>query len=511
MEQVRPEVLQRAVRFSRVLSLLAAVAVCAILTMTVITIVLSRQDATEANASTTENVLQFAALELADDIGALHTMLVDARSVFTDRQSWSLTDAQLQRWMQVRTQRGRELEGIAITDPGGRILLSSYSDVPADFTVDDRDYFVVHRDNPSAGLYVSLVLRNRFTGEPGIMVSIGRRAPDGTFLGIMLALVRLSYLDSLLDGGRLGPEGALSLWRSDGALVLRNRVSGGHEDPQGRAISPTYLAQILNTHHGTFDAALPPGTPVRRHTFVHVADAPLIVSASIPVSEIYSRWSHRALAMVLVTSLAVSAIMALTVLFRRELLRRAEAEAQLNELARADGLTGIANRRRFDERLGQEWRRSYRSSGTMALLMIDVDHFKAFNDTHGHWTGDDLLIRIAATLSQTVHRPGDLIARYGGEEFAAILPDTDREGALRIAERILDAVRALRFEDSAGQVLPVTVSIGACALSPSPGQQVADIVRLADAALYEAKDRGRNCIIMAPDMPRVLRPVAEAS
>lgn len=161
MEQVRPEVLQRAVRFSRVLSLLAAVAVCAILTMTVITIVLSRQDATEANASTTENVLQFAALELADDIGALHTMLVDARSVFTDRQSWSLTDAQLQRWMQVRTQRGRELEGIAITDPGGRILLSSYSDVPADFTVDDRDYFVVHRDNPSAGLYVSLVLRNQ--------------------------------------------------------------------------------------------------------------------------------------------------------------------------------------------------------------------------------------------------------------------------------------------------------------------------------------------------------------
>ncbi|WP_332118787.1 hypothetical protein, partial [Azorhizobium caulinodans] len=150
MEQVRPEVVQRAVRFSRVLSLLAAVAVCAILTMTVITIVLSRQDATEANASTTENVLQFAALELADDIGALHTMLVDARSVFTDRQSWSLTDAQLQRWMQVRTQRGRELEGIAITDPGGRILLSSYSDVPADFTVDDRDYFVVHRDNPSA-------------------------------------------------------------------------------------------------------------------------------------------------------------------------------------------------------------------------------------------------------------------------------------------------------------------------------------------------------------------------
>ena len=87
MEQVRPEVVQRAVRFSRVLSLLAAVAVCAILTMTVITIVLSRQDATEANASTTENVLQFAALELADDIGALHTMLVDARSVFTDRQS----------------------------------------------------------------------------------------------------------------------------------------------------------------------------------------------------------------------------------------------------------------------------------------------------------------------------------------------------------------------------------------------------------------------------------------
>lgn len=510
MGQDIPGVVRRAITLSRVLGLLAAAAVAAILSMTVANIVLSRQDATEVNARTTENVVQFVSLELADDMSMLNLMLGEIGAVVTDRLS-SMSEDEIRHWLKTRADQSREIDALGATDAQGRILMVSQDRLPPDFSLADRDYFLAHKDKHHTSFFVGMPMRNRVTGQPGLPVSMGRYTPDGTFKGIVFGILRQSYLDGLMGGSNLGSDGTISLWRKDGVLLLRRKVSGGLEDTAGKSISPAYLQRMQSESYGTFDAAIPPGSPVRRHTFSHVGDAPLIVSASRPVSEIYLTWSHRALGMVVVTGLACSAIIVLTFLFRRELLLRAKTEAQLNDLARVDGLTGIANRRRFDERLAQEWRRAYRNHQSIALLMVDVDHFKPFNDTYGHWTGDDLLIQIAQTISGAVQRPGDLVARYGGEEFSVILPETEHEGARWIAERILHAVRELSFKDSTGQVLPITVSIGACAMRPTPGHQVADLIRWADAALYEAKDRGRNRVFMAPETPRVLRPVAEAS
>ena len=168
----------------------------------------------------------------------------------------------------------------------------------------------------------------------------------------------------------------------------------------------------------------------------------------------------------------------------------------LRQMVFVDGLTGVANRRCFDERLGIEWRRGARSASPLALLMLDVDHFKRFNDRYGHQVGDECLRRVASAIKGGLLRPGDLVARYGGEEFACILPGTDFEGALAVAAGIEQSVRALQIEHADSDVSDaVTISIGVSACLPDRDRDPASLLALADAQLYRAKrgGRGRAC------------------
>jgi diguanylate cyclase (GGDEF)-like protein len=162
-------------------------------------------------------------------------------------------------------------------------------------------------------------------------------------------------------------------------------------------------------------------------------------------------------------------------------------------LAKTDSLTGIANRRYFDEVLEKEISRMQRSGGQLSLFMLDVDHFKAFNDTYGHIAGDDCLRQVAHVLRQALTRVSDLAVRYGGEEFAGILPETDREGAVALAEAILRDVEGLMIAHRNSPVAGfVTVSIGVVTLSGEEIGSAEEIVSLADQQLYYAKSEGRN-------------------
>lgn len=180
------------------------------------------------------------------------------------------------------------------------------------------------------------------------------------------------------------------------------------------------------------------------------------------------------------------------------LLENESAEIQrlnkeLAALARRDALTGLANRRAFDESLAMEWDRALREKTSIALLMVDVDHFKLYNDSYGHPAGDACLARVAALLEGIAQRPGDLAARYGGEEFALLLPDTGMSGALEMAQRLLEETDRLALPHNRSTTAAhVTTSIGIAAGVPLPGMSLQQLVDNADAALYDAKHAGRH-------------------
>lgn len=178
---------------------------------------------------------------------------------------------------------------------------------------------------------------------------------------------------------------------------------------------------------------------------------------------------------------------------------------ELELLARRDSLSGLANRLHFDEALAREWERARREQTSLALLMLDVDHFKLFNDRYGHPAGDDCLRRVGAVLAGLIRRPGDLAARYGGEEFAILLPKTDLRGAAELAEQLVAGIDALRIPHPAATAWPhVSISVGLSACLPSPLLTAQQLVDTADAALYDAKHRGRRQaasrdLMVAPD------------
>ena len=175
-------------------------------------------------------------------------------------------------------------------------------------------------------------------------------------------------------------------------------------------------------------------------------------------------------------------------------LELAAANERLERAATTDSLTGIANRRRFDSSLADEVRRAQRYRTDLALLFLDVDAFKGFNDLYGHQAGDECLQRIAAAFASVFHRPGDLVARYGGEEFAAILPQTGVEVALELAEAVRCAIQALALLSAASACGVVTVSIGVASFDAGRYRRPEDFIRSADEALYAAKASGRNCV-----------------
>lgn len=189
---------------------------------------------------------------------------------------------------------------------------------------------------------------------------------------------------------------------------------------------------------------------------------------------------------------------------RRELFSSTEVAQALEYLVRLDSLTGIPNRRLFEEELSKEWARAKRDHAPLSLIMVDIDHFKEYNDHYGHPAGDLCLVDVAQAMHHALSRPGDMVARIGGEEFAFLLPQTDLSGAVSVAEQIRERILDLNFPHEASPVAnQVTLSFGVSSSELVSVTSPAELIRTSDIALYEAKRCGRNQIMAAPETASV--------
>jgi diguanylate cyclase (GGDEF)-like protein len=376
--------------------------------------------------------------------------------------------------------------GDLIADGGPRLA-------PRGLNVSDADFFKIHNEQSFAGLFLSRPYESRITGEElSIVLSRRLSVPDGEFAGVAAAEVALSDIYEHFQSLNIGSGGSITLFRDDGTILMR--LPYDRKDI-GRDLSGTENFQRFREESsGSFEGIAAIDQVRRLYTFSRVDDLPLILTISLSVDEILASWWRRALILAGITGVLCAAVVRLMFLFWRELERRTRAEMALEHLSHMDALTGLPNRRAFDETYAREWRQAIRSGSPLSLIFIDVDHFKGYNDEYGHAKGDDVLRAIARAIETVIRRPRDFAARYGGEEFTVILPETRPADAESVAQTIRKAVSGLGIEHKRSSFNTVTISLGAATAYPVQGDQAASLLKAADAALYEAKAAGRDCV-----------------
>ncbi|WP_416771859.1 diguanylate cyclase [Pseudomonas sp. RHF3.3-3] len=392
---------------------------------------------------------------------------------------------------------------ILLLDKHGEVIADSSSVEPRPGNFADREYFKAHVDNPSPTMMVShpFLARGRMIDW---RIGFSRRvsSPEGEFLGVARAAIRLSYFNELFKTLNIGASSTVNLLSSDGILLAQEPLMSA--DMVGKDFSqrPNFL-RIVHEGNGSFSAISGVDGKQRLYTFSRVGELPLIVVVALSEEEVYAAWWRTTWLVGSATGGLCAGLLWLSWLLARELRRRQRAEQELAELATTDSLTGVANRRALDQSLLHEWNRAQRSGQPLSLLMIDADHFKVFNDRHGHPMGDEALRRIARVIGENIRRPADLLARYGGEEFAVILPQTDENGARCLAGKILNAIR--QMPAPVAGACPLTVSIGASTRlvsreAVSAGANIEQLLQAADQALYQAKHNGRDQVVHAADI-----------
>ncbi|MBR8356445.1 GGDEF domain-containing protein [Burkholderia vietnamiensis] len=385
------------------------------------------------------------------------------------------------------------ITGMGIIDDRGKLIDGRYAHTHH-LDLSDRDYFTVQRNSPNVGLYVSAVYRTR--SRAGVeTIGLSRRIsrPDGSFAGVALVAINLDYFNQLLQKLDIGAHGAASIIRVDGSWVARNPPSSA---ARGYSLRKSMVfPRMANEESGFYVAHSASDGVLRLYTFQRVPGTPFIAVVAPAMDDALAAWKRLSWIAGL-SSLSVSMAFCAGVWLLAFALRgRLEAESHLKELTRTDPLTGLKNRRALDRTLDNEWHRLQRNDSSLSVLYVDADNFKAYNDTHGHAQGDLALAYLANCISKHVRRRGDLAARYGGEEFVVVLPDTDENSAMQIAEAIRAEVAGARPMDGNLPLAPFTVSVGYATARRSSFASLDALTKAADAALYEAKRKGRNCVM----------------
>jgi len=403
-----------------------------------------------------------------------------------------------------------QIHGFFIYDEQGRWLLNSNGTIPAGANNSDRDYFIYHRDHTDPTPFIGPSIRSRSTNEWIITVSRRINHPDGSFAGVTIATVYLKYFLDLYKDINIGNNGIINLASSMGRIVVRKPF---RDADVGTDISSGQAFALLatGTNSGTaiiksFIDGLERVTSFRR-----IDGYPLVIITAFDKNEILADWRSESLASLFISFILLVILSLLGYRLIKFMSRQIQAQKELQFsqkayieankalglLALEDGLTGLSNRRQFDFFIGTETSRTKRKSDDTALIMIDVDFFKKYNDRYGHVQGDECLKAVSAIIKRNVTRTGDLAARYGGEEFAIILSGTDYAGAFLVAEKIRIELEQSAIQHSESPIGVVTISVGISVLSGSVTDTPENLVDTADKALYTAKSCGRNRTVIS--------------
>jgi diguanylate cyclase (GGDEF)-like protein len=383
---------------------------------------------------------------------------------------------------------------ILVLDSQGDVVIDSKTESPPKLNLSNRKFFEQLRDHPDLGLYISdpqpSELRPAMTS---IVLSRRLSGSDGSFKGVVLMEIDTDYFRALFTTITLGSHSLVALLDRDGAMLTRYPYLKG---AVGHNVGNLNIFENFKVgKEGFFSAVSPFDSEERFYYFRNFPTLPFIIVIAEAGRDIYAKWERRAVAISAMMAVLLAGLAALAFALIVQLQRRTRAEAKVALLARTDGITGLNNRRAFDEILNQEWRRAKRTQNVLSLLFMDIDWFKSYNDTYGHQAGDKALMAVAGAIADIVHRPTDYSARYGGEEFVAVLPDTEPDEAQRIAEKIRMAVGDLGIEHAGSRHGCITVSIGVSAWVPGDDGDANSLVRNADQALYSAKMAGRDRVM----------------
>jgi diguanylate cyclase (GGDEF)-like protein len=377
---------------------------------------------------------------------------------------------------------------MGIMDKNGDAVVKSLISNPAGLNYAEREYYRHHRTHADGLPYIGERITSKIDGAQSITVTRRYNNPDGSFGGVVVTSVSLVFFQHLFDQMQAKSGGVILLAADDGVILARSPAL-----PKGSYQLTGDLKQQLHDHPDGGSVAYKSGVDeVRRQgSYQHLSQFPLTALVSQSDWDIQAPWRAELEWHGIILSCVVIVLIGLGG-------RAITATNMLAEQAMQDGLTGLPNRRCFDERIEREMQRAARSGHPLSVIMIDIDHFKEFNDCFGHPAGDECLRMVARTIQGSLRRQREFAARYGGEEIAVLLPGCDGPGAAALAETMLRAVRGLAMRQAGHLDDVVTFSAGVGTYMPARDTEDAQaLIEMADTALYAAKAAGRNRVATA--------------
>lgn len=394
----------------------------------------------------------------------------------------------------------RGIQGLFIYDAQGNWVANSFSKGVQTKNNGDRAYFIYHRDNADESIHIDSLVKNRTTGDMVIPISRRINAADGSFAGVVLATISVDYFQAFFKRMEVDDKGVIFLALNNGDMLAR-RPTLTEIVTTNVAKGEIFSRYLIHSDSGTAVIKSVVDGVERIYAYRRVSGLPIVAAAGLSYKHVFAPWWAYAYRSIFLVCMIMLALALLGFLLYRQIQQLIIAESELkivrSELeivAQTDSLTHLANRRGFDAALQQEWDRARRNNSNIAIILMDIDWFKQFNDHYGHLRGDDCLKQIANLIDMSVSRAGDLAARFGGEEFVILLPETDLEGALKVAENVRFSIANALIEHSASPMSHVTISAGVVAINAPEKVGYKTALSEADRLLYCAKTNGRDRI-----------------